>query len=105
MFDRQYKPTKNAAHCTSCELSKENAVHFIFLAYDGVQCPDSNEVRHNDQFFFTSALSTANLVAIETFFAVIFGIFNINSYLCTAKTVAIATKFAVRIIKGKEIWL
>lgn len=105
MFDRQYKPTKNAAHCKSCGLSKENAVHFIFLAYDGVQCPDSNEVRHNDQFFFTSALSTANLVAIATFFAVIFGIFSINSYLCTAKTVAIATKFAVRIIKGKEIWL
>lgn len=56
-------------------------------------------------FFYTSALSTANLVVIATFFAVTFGIFNINSYLCTAKTVAIATKFAVRIIKGKEIWL
>ena len=56
-------------------------------------------------FFYTSALSTANLVVIATFFAVTFGIFNINSYFCTAKTVAIATKFAVRIIKGKEIWL
>jgi len=42
--------------------------------------------------------STAKTVAIATKVAVRFGNFNINVYLCTAKTVAIATKVAVRIV-------
>ncbi|MGO5199474.1 hypothetical protein ACTQ1R_04145 [Prevotellaceae bacterium LCP21S3_C11] len=42
--------------------------------------------------------STATFIAIATKVAVRFGNFNINVYLCSAKTVAIATKVAVRIV-------
>ena len=41
---------------------------------------------------------TAKTVAIATKVAVRFGDSNINVYLCTAKTVATATKVAVRIV-------
>ena len=50
-------------------------------------------------FYDISTPYTAKTVAIATIFAVVFGRLNINAYLCTAKTVAIATKFAVRMIK------
>ena len=42
--------------------------------------------------------STAKTVAIATKVAVRFGNFNINVYLCSATFVAIATVFAVRIV-------
>ena len=49
-------------------------------------------------FYVCFPHSTAKTVAIATKVAVRFGDSNINVYLCTAKTVAIATKVAVRIV-------
>ena len=56
-------------------------------------------------FYDIFTFYTAKSVVIATIFAVVFGRLNINAYLCTAKIVAIATKFAVRLIKTKELWL
>ena len=76
----------------------DDAVSNTYCRRDSALFETETNLYNRSVLYAYSPRSTAKTVAIATKVAVRFGNFNINVYLCSAKTVAIATKVAVRIV-------